>query len=238
MTKTHLLGKIAFATGLVLAASSSFAASAPAPKAFVARYQVLQGGQELGQATLTLKATGNGEYVYANESKGTGGMAAMLGATVDETSRFRWTATGPEAISYDYKMDASIKSKERHLKVADGKATVDTGKQTYAFAAVPGMVERNILALTLGMALAQGKQEATLPVAGKSSVEQQSFKVTGKETVKVPAGSFNATKMERTDADRGFVAWYVPGKYDLPVKLTQTEGSNSLELQLVSYKAE
>jgi hypothetical protein len=237
MTKTNLLGKFAFATGLVLAASSTFAAGQATPKSFVAQYQVLQDGQELGHATLTLKSVGNGEYTYTGHSEGTGGMAAMLGANVDEASRFRWTANGPEAISYDYKMDASIKSKERHLKVAGGKVTVDNGNKNYQFAAVPGMVERNILALTLGSALAQGKQTVTLPVAGKSSVEQQSFKVTGKETIKVPAGSFSATKMERTDADRGFTAWYVPGKYVLPVKLTQTDGGN-IELQLVSYKAE
>lgn len=237
MTKTTLLGKFAFASGLVLAASSTFAAGSAAPKGFVAQYQLLQDGQELGQATLSLKNTGNGEYTYTSQSKGTGGIAAMLSANVDETSHFRWTATGPEAISYDYKLDASIKSKERHLKVAGGKVTVDDGKKNYEFAAVPGMVERNIIGLTLGSALAQGKQAVTLPVAVKSSVEQQSFKVTGKEVVKVPAGSFTATKMERTDADHGFTAWYVPGKYALPVKLTQTDGGN-IELQLVSYKAQ
>jgi len=52
----------------------------------------------------------------------------------------------------------------------------------------------------------------------------------------VPAGSFKAQRVERTDKDQSFSAWYVPQKYPVPVKLTQSDGGN-LTLQLVSYKA-
>jgi len=53
----------------------------------------------------------------------------------------------------------------------------------------------------------------------------------------VPAGSFNAERVDRTDAERGFSAWYAPGKYLLPVKLSQHDGGD-LVMELVSYKAD
>jgi hypothetical protein len=233
MTAITLLRSATLGLGLLLAAGT---AAAAAPEAFVAKYEVLKDGSALGEATLTLKSIGNNEYEYTSQTKGTSGLAAMLGANVDETSHFRWTNDAAEALSYDYRMDASIKSKQRHLKV-DWNAkqvSVQDNNKNFSFPAVPGMVERNTVALTLGMALRAGKQEITLPVAVKQEVQNQQFKVSGKETVKVPAGSFDAVRVDRIDADRGFNAWYVPDRYPVPVKLAQKDGGN-LTMQLVSF---
>jgi hypothetical protein len=87
----------------------------------------------------------------------------------------------------------------------------------------------------VGWALRDGKQAVTLPVAVKRNVENQQFKVTGKESVQVPAGTFQAQRVERTDADKAFSAWYVPQKYPVPVKLAQSDGGD-LTLQLISYQ--
>ncbi|MEP6898634.1 MAG: DUF3108 domain-containing protein [Rhodanobacter sp.] len=215
------------------------AASATTPAAFTATYNVLQGDQPMGQATVTLRAASNGEWIYSKDVKGTGGLAALMGASVRETSRFRWKGDLPEVISYDYQMIAMGKNKQRHLK-ADWKSnqvTVDEGKGPHTYAATPGMVERNTTALALGMALRDGKQQITLPVGVKQGVETQQFKVTGKETVKVAAGSFNAERIERSDAARDFSAWYAPARYPVPVKLSQHDGGD-LTMELVSFNAE
>jgi hypothetical protein len=236
MTAISFLRSATLGLGLLVAAGTAAAASATAPEAFVAKYEVLKDGSPLGEATLSLKAMGNNEFEYSNKTKGTSGLAAMLGANVDHSSRFRWTGTVPEALTYDYRMQASIKSNERHLKVdwSSKQVSVQDNKKSFSYAAVPGMVERNTLALALGIALRAGKQEITLPVAVKQEVQNQQFKVSGKETVKVPAGSFDALRVDRTDADRGFNAWYVPDRYPVPVKLAQKDGGN-FTMQLISY---
>ena len=54
------------------------------------------------------------------------------------------------------------------------------------------------------------------------------------EKVRVPAGSFDAVRVNRTDQNRAFNAWYVPAKYPVPVKISQKDGGN-LTLELVSY---
>ncbi|KQZ69150.1 hypothetical protein ASD55_14045 [Rhodanobacter sp. Root561] len=217
----------------------SHAAAATQPQAFTATYDVLQGGQPMGVATIRLHAAGDGQWIYSKDVKGTGGLAALLGASVSESSRFRWKGDVPEAISYDYQMQAAVKQKQRHLVVdwAENRVSVDEGKGAQSYPASPGMVERNTLALALGLALRDGRQQIALPVAVRQEVQTQNFKVSGKETVKVPAGSFDAERIDRTDADRGFSAWYAPDRYPLPVKLAQHDGGD-LVLELVSYRPE
>jgi len=235
MTIRSLLAPL-LGLGLLLGAT---AAPAATPPAFTAVYNVSQGGAPMGQATVSLRAAGNGEWIYSKDVKGTGGLAALLGANVTESSRFRWKGDVPEAISYDYQLQAAVKQKQRHLVVdwAKKQVTVDEGKGTQTYPSNPGMVERNTLALALGLALRDGKQQVALPVAVRQEVQVQNFKVTGEETIKVPAGSFGAKRIDRTDADRGFSAWYAPDRFPLPLKLSQHDGGDMV-MELVSYKAD
>jgi hypothetical protein len=169
--------------------------------------------------------------------QGTGGLAAVLGASVSERSTLRWKGDVPEAVSYDYKMQTAIKTRQRKLRVdwSAGKVSVDEGKGTSSYSVQPGMVERNTLALAVGLALRDGQRDITLPVAVRQTVEMQHFKVTGSEAISVPAGSFKALRVERTDADRGFTAWYAPDRFPVPVRLSQHDGGD-LQMELVSYK--
>lgn len=232
MTIRSLLAPL-LGLGLLLGTQAIAAAT---PTGFTATYNVLQGGEPIGVATVTLRAAGKGEWVYRQEMKGTGGMAAMFGANVTDTSHFRWNGDAPEMISYDYRLVSSIKNKQRHMAVdwATHQVKVDEGKGPQTYPASPGMVERNTTPLALGLALRDGKQQVALPVAVRQDVQTQNFKITGREPVKVPAGSFNAVRIDRTDADRGFSAWYVPDRYPLPVKLSQHDGGDTV-MELVSY---
>lgn len=222
--------------GVTALAGGTHAAPAPAPPApFTATYQVERDGQDMGVATVTLQRADDGSWVYRKDVSGTKGLAALLNASMHESSRLRWHDGMPEALSYDYELQA-LKRKQRHLQVdwAANQVTVQDGKRDSSYPAEPGMVERNTLPLALGLALRQGQREVALPVAVRQRVERQQFKVVGTQAVDVPAGHFDALHVERTDADRGFTAWYVPKRYPLPVKLAQTEGGN-MTMELVSF---
>lgn len=222
--------------GLALLFGSRAAAAAP-PTAFTATYNVLQGGEQQGVATVTLRPDGHGEWIYRKDVKSTGGLAAMFNAKVHETSTFRWKGDVPEAVSYEYQLQSGIKNKQRHLRVdwAIGQVTVDEGKGANSYPASAGMVERNTLPLALGIALRDGQQQVVIPVAVRQAVQIQNFKVSGKESVTVPAGSFQTERIDRTDADRGFSAWYAPARYPLPVKLSQHDGGDMV-MELVSFR--
>lgn len=226
------------AVALALLPLAGTAAAATAPKPFTARYQVSQDGQPMGEATVTLRPGPDGSWILRKDTKGTAGLAALLGASTQESSRFRWQGTVPEAISYDYHLVAAGKDKQRHLHVdwSTRQVSVQDGKHASSYPAQPGMVERNTVPLAVGLALGEGKQQLSLPVGVRQTVETESFKVTGSETVKVPAGSFQAERVERSDAAKAFSAWYVPSRYPLPVKLAQSDGGN-LVMELVSYSS-
>lgn len=234
MTTRHVFAPL-LGLGLLLSAS---AASAATPTAFTATYNVSQNGQPLGVAKVMLEAGTNGEWVYSKDVKGTGGLAAMLGASLKESSRFRWKGDVPEAVSYDYALQTGFKNKSRHMTVdwAKSQVSVDDGKGSNIFATTSGIVERNTLSLALGVALRDGKQQITLPVAVRDQVEMQSFKVSDKESVTVPAGRFEAERVDRSDAQRSFSAWYAAKRYPVPVKLAQKDGGD-IEMELVSYSA-
>jgi hypothetical protein len=70
----------------------------------------------------------------------------------------------------------------------------------------------------------------------KQQIEQQQFKVQGTETIKVPAGSFQAVRVARSDSDKHFDAWYAPKQFAVPVKLAQSDGGD-LTLQLIHYSS-
>ena len=105
MTFRHLLR---LAGALLLASASGLALAAP-PKAFTATYRVLRDGSPMGEASIRLRPGERGEWIYSKDVKGTGGLAALLGANISETSHFRWKGDVPEAIGYDYRLDAAIK---------------------------------------------------------------------------------------------------------------------------------
>jgi hypothetical protein len=215
----------------------STAAFAAQPTPFTATYQVSRQGEAMGEATITLKSLGNGEYEYSNQIHGTSGLAAMLGANSSDVTRFRWNNNAPETERYTSKVVA-LKTKQRTMQVDwnSKQVNVDDGKGATNYAAVPGLVDRNTMSYALGLALRNGSQNVTLPVGVKQRVEQQQFKVQGAENVKVPAGSFQAERVTRTDSDKHFDAWYVPKQYPLPVKLAQSDGGD-LTLELVRYSS-
>jgi len=194
-------------------------------------------GEAMGEATVTLKSLGNGEYEYSNQIHGTSGLAAMVGANSSDVTRFRWNNGAPETETYNSKVTA-FKTKQRIMQVDwnTKQVRLDDGKGTTSYAAAPGMVDRNTMSYALGLALQSGHQSVSLPVGVRQRVEQQQYKVQGTESVKVPAGSFQAERVARTDSDKQFDAWYAPKQFPIPVKLAQSDGGG-LEMQLVRYSS-
>ncbi|GGA08252.1 DUF3108 domain-containing protein [Dyella caseinilytica] len=226
----------ALLAGLSLALSSTAVLATP-PTPFTATYQVSQAGESMGQATITLKSLGNGVYEYSNQTQGTSGLAAALGANSSDVSRFRWNNDAPETVTYKSKVNA-FKVKQRAMQVnwTTKQVSVDDGKGPSTYAAQPGLIDRNVLSLAIGLALSKGSQSMTFPVGVKQQVEQQQFKVQGTEAVQVPAGSFHAERVARTDSDKHFEAWYVPKQFAVPVKLAQSDGGD-LTFQLIHYSS-
>lgn len=234
--RTRTPFRAAFAALLLLLAGT--AAAATVPHAFTAKYKVLRKGNPIGEVTLTLRAGADGNWTYVSHMKGTSGLAGLLGASVEENSLFRWRDDRPEAIRYDYHMSVAFKDRARHVRVNWTKGTVQAtqGGKQFTYASRAGLIDKHIIPLALGYALDSGTHDMVLPVAVKDRVEMQHYAVTGKTSVTVPVGNYQADRVDRTDKDKNFSAWYVPGRFPVPVKLRQ-QGDDDLTMLLQSYSS-
>ena len=195
-----------------------------------ATYSVARDGKPIGDANYTLVANPDGTWTLRSQTHGSAGMAKLLGLDVREESTFRWSDGRPQGLHYDYKQDAAIKSKRREIDFdwnANEARVRDNGKN-FAYAIPRGTIDRSTVAVALGQAVAAGAREAMLPVAAKDHVEQQTFAARGEEKINVPAGSFDAVRVERTDAAGKARSWYAPTVTTLPIRVEQTQGDGSM----------
>lgn len=233
--KIFRLAGFVVAAALLLAANVANAAAPPLP-AFTAHYRLLLNGSPIGTATLTL-ARGSGDtWTFITKSQGTAGLAALLGASIRETSTFRWVGDMPQGESYEYLMNTGIKQKHRQVRFDWATHTIEVNDHgTHHFATLPGAMERHTVTLALAAGLAAGKSNLTLPVAVRDRIEMQHYTAQGKQTLTVPAGTFDATRVSRSDGGEGFEAWFAPAKLPVPVKIDQP-GKQHFALELESWK--
>jgi hypothetical protein len=227
--------RLAFAFATLSLAANAIAAPAP----FTVTYAVSRDGKVIGESKVTLAQAGKDDWTLTTETHGTAGMARMLGLDVREESRFRWKDGLPEGLNYDYRQDATLKHKQRHTDFdwSGGQAHVKDNDKNFDFPVQAGTVDRHLVSLSIGEALAAGKKEAQFGVAVKDHVEQQQYRDDGEEEVKVPAGSYKTVRVERVDSPGKIRSWYAPNKLPVPVKMEQTQGDKSvivLELKSAS----
>jgi hypothetical protein len=223
-----VLSRVACLVAIVLGAAGA-ASGAPSLQPVQGDYLVLRDGKEVGHATLSLRENGGGTWEYSSETKGTKGMASLVGLDVVENSTFRWHEGKAEGLHYDYRQSAAIKHKDRTIDFdwnAQRAKVNDNGKE-FSYAIPAGTIDRSAVALVIGLRLADGAREATLPVAVKDHVEQQRFEARGPEKISVPAGSFDALRVERTDATGKGSSWYAPSVSVLPLRVEQVQGDGS-----------
>ena len=232
LTKTSPTRLLSLLLALVLP-PLAIAAQAAAPAPFSAQYRVLRDGDAIGQATLSLSNARNGEYVFSNVTRGSAGLAALLGLDVSESSRFRWHDDAVQDLGYRYHMQSAFKSITRSTAFdwPGGRITLRDGHAQQHYAAVPGTVDRNLAVLVLALHVAAGARgTVVVPVAMADHVSQQHYAIAATPVgVRVPAGDYQAYAVQRSDADNGLRAWFAPPML-APVRMEQRDGKGTVYL--------
>ena len=211
---------VLFLAALAVCASAQAESLRPA----TASYDVSRGGKVIGEATLRLSDDGHDAYSFVSETHGTAGMARMVGLDVREESHFRWRDGRAESLSYDYKQDAAIKHKQRHIDFDwnAGKAHVLDGDKDFRYAIAPGTIDRHVATVALGQALADGAKDVALTVAVKDHTEDQHYAMGGEESLKLSGGTTRAVLIERSDGSGKIKSWFKVGDA-LPVRVEQAQ---------------
>jgi hypothetical protein len=249
------IGVMLFAAAGVLGAAAAQMAKAPATPetqpvpampastGFVlppwhARYEVLRNGDPLGEATMRLMPGSGDTWVLETATRGTRGLAGLAGAEIAERSVFRWRDGLPELVSYDYRQQVAWKRRERSLRWSDDRKQVLSRSDERSWALpVDGVVmDRQTVALAMAAGLARGVDAASFAVADRDELEPMRFEAGAVETIRVPAGSWPARRVERIRSKPGrtTTSWVVEAYAWMPVRIVQTESDGeTIEMRLV-----
>ena len=227
----------------LLAALVPAAAFAGAPKPYTARYEVLRNGEPLGEATITFAALGNGRYDFTSRTRGSGGLAAVLGVSVDERSILRWNGNRPETVAYSLSQKVGWKDKQRSLKVdaANGRMTSTDKGEEIALPYAAGVLDRHAVTIALMQDLAAGRQgELAYTVAERRDVQQHRYRTAGSASVETPMGAQQAIRVDRVrDSGDGRTTqfWLSAQHGYVPVRMLQKEpDGESIEMRIISLK--
>jgi len=225
---------------LLLGTTVAMAATDAAPVApFQADYEVLRNGKELGRATLTLRAAGAGTWEFSSQTKGTKGMASLLGVDVMEKSTFRWHEGQPEGLRYMYSQEAAIKSRQRSTEFdwQTHEAQSRDGNQVWTAPLQTSAMDRNLVTIALMAQLKSGAHDLAFKVVDKDKVADQRYAQGAHETLSLPAGKIEAVRVERqrTDNSRTTTSWFAPQRNWLPVQIEQVEkNGETITMRLAS----
>ncbi|HEY2396072.1 MAG TPA: DUF3108 domain-containing protein [Rudaea sp.] len=225
---------------LALACLHPAHAAEPSPlQPFQADYQVLRNGKELGQATLALRDTGHGAWEFSSQTRGTKGMASLLGVDVVEKSTFRWHGGVPEGLQYTYAQKAAIKSRQRSTDFdwnAKQARTRDGDSESTAPLQGSAM-DRNLVTLALMARLKAGASDLTFRVVDKDHVAEQHYVAGARESLSLPAGRIDSVRVDRQrdDSKRTTTIWFAPQRNWLPVQIEQVEkNGETITMRLAS----
>jgi hypothetical protein len=238
--------RLLIAALLLLPLSVPTAIAADGVRPFHARYTTARNGDELGWTTLDLRDNGDGTWTLRTETRGTRGLARLAGVHVVETSVFRWRGGRPEALTYDFRQRGALRQRTRHAEFdwKAGEVRVSEGGHDYRYPTTPGLVDRQTVTLALAADLAHGRKTFEYAVAVKDRVERRRYEHGPRESLVVPAGTFEGLLMRRTDdvgPGRSRIArsWFAPALGWLPVQIEQVETKKDevISLKLVEAPA-
>lgn len=221
-----------------LAVCTGFPASA-APTAFQASYSVEKSGLKLGDMQSTLSYTSN-QYTYLKQVKANGLAALISGDSV--TERSNGLRQGVNLRSQNYSYHHKSKRKDRRDEFKFTTAAQVTGRfenQNYQLAVPQTTIDPALVELRLMEDIAANRP-LNYQVTEKGKLKQYQFKRLGREKVSVPAGEFNAEKiqMARDDNERETILWLAPELNYVPVQIRHNEKGDIIDSRLTQYQTQ
>ncbi|EIJ35538.1 DUF3108 domain-containing protein [Thiothrix nivea] len=221
------------ALGLLLLANGAEAA----PQAFQANYTVTAKGMNVGTMAANLSYTGN-TYTYQKLTKANGLAALLSGDTL--TERSTGSKNGENLIPTHYLNHHKNKRKDKKDELDFTSPTHVSGTfagDAYTMDVPKGTLDAATLELYLMDALA-ANQPLAYKVVSHGKLQDYRFRKLGKETIKVPAGSYECETVEvvHKSGERQTTLWLAPELNYAIVQVSHTEDGDLIETRLSSYQ--
>ena len=209
------------------------------PKPYRAVYEVRHNGSAEAVTTVSYSAQAGGRWQFSSHTRGSQGLAALVGGSRDEDSVLRWSGDRPEMIDYHFSQKAGWSSKQRSAKVdaASGRITGTDKDQRYSLAYQPGVLDLNSINVALINDLAAGKRgDLVYTVVNKHSLETQRYRVSGPVDLQTALGNQHALKVQRIRDNgdgRSTTLWFGVDQGFVPLRMEQREpNGDSIEMRI------
>jgi hypothetical protein len=210
-----------------------------APKPYRAEYEVRHNGSAEAVTTVSYSAQAGGRWQFSSHTRGTQGLAALVGGARDENSILRWNGDRPEMINYSFSQKAAWSSKQRSATVdaARGRITGVDKDQSYSLAYQAGVLDVNSINVGLINDLAAGKRgDLVYTVVNKHALETQRYRVVGAVDLPTALGNQHAIKVERVRDNgdgRSTTLWFGVDQGFIPLRMEQREpNGDSIDMRI------
>jgi len=218
-------------------------AFAATPRPYAADYNVSRNGTPLGKATVVFSQRPDGGYDLRSVTRGTEGVAAIAGVSIEERSRLRLADGKLETVDYRYKQELAFKSRDRSVQVdaAGGQITsMDKGQSTL-IKYQPGVLDRNAVTVALVQDLVAGRKgDLTYPVVERDGIVVQRYRPQATEMLATAMGKQRALRVERireSSDGRTTLLWLGADRGFVPLKITQTEANGeTVEMRVTAIR--
>lgn len=221
-----------------LAVQTAMAGEEEAYPDFIANYIVRINGVKVGKATFSLQRQDSGEYLYQQRSKSTG-IGNLLGADEStQSSRWRYVKGEIQPLEYRSQRKKGDDDDNDHLFFDWLQHRVENrgAGEAWNIEIPDGTLDRLVMQMAMLFDLRDGKTQLEYHVATRSRIKRYIFEVTGKETIELPFGNFEAIRAERRDdkKDKSLV-WGAPELDYFPVRFIKQKKSG-IEVEILLQK--
>jgi hypothetical protein len=216
-----LLGSALLADGLQAASLPSFAAT----------FRIMRGSLRLGTTEVLLNLQENGNYTYESHTWPSPWISWLLKEELRESSRGTMDQAGIRPFYYHYRRSGRRTTREAELTFDWETSMVvnNVDDSRWEMAIPAGTLDKLATQLGMMLELQNGASNKTFAVADGGKLKRYSFQVIGTETLDLPAGRFEAVKLNQvSDRNKNLTyIWCAPELYYLPVRIWQRKKDQS-----------
>lgn len=202
---------------------------------FTAQYSLVKKGLTIGEIRLSLKQEDD-RWRFETHAKAAGFAAMFSDDTVTESTLLKIDQQNIQPLHYRYLRSGDKHGKDLEIEFNWEKATAKVKEQNESTSVElkDNTLNEHSITLALILALKSGFSEKTYTVLDETKLETQTYTRADEETVKVPAGEFNAVKVVRNHGSRKTIGWYAPMLHYLPIKIQSLkDGKLKSEMELL-----
>jgi hypothetical protein len=219
---------------------------APLP-AHNAIYEVLRRGDKIGEIHVTLSQADDGIWRYATETVATSRLARLLRVSAEESAQFVWRDAHVVPLTYRQVARAPTRTRywQHEIDWTLGVTTTETHEGDLAIPLEDNLLDPLTLRLQVAVALqdpANRGQDLQFRVLERDEIEDQYFYYLEHEPADVPAGCFDAIRMQRfrrEGSSRNYDSWHAGSFNWLPLRILQIkDGDPEIDIRLLSTSIE